>query len=182
MDVFEAIERRASVRSFKDPQITDKELEAILRAAERAPRIGRLDILALQDKEKINRISDAAKREMIRGGGWNASRAQAAGYNPLYGSPTVIMMCGNPKEPFLETTIGIAVGMMLMAATALGLGSVTVSSIRHGLNGPEGPELRKLIGLTGGDEVIMSLAVGYTDDPKKHEMKGASGNRVRIVR
>jgi nitroreductase len=92
------------------------------------------------------------------------------------------MMCGNPRDPFLQTTIGIAIGMMILAATALGLGSVTVSSIRHGLNGPEGEALRKLIGLAGYEDVLLSLAVGYTDDPTKHEMKGAAKNNIRITK
>ncbi len=180
MDVFEAIEKRASVRSFKEGQITDKELEAILHAADRCPRIGSLEIIVLQDKAKIKMISDAAKSEMIDSGGWNSSRAQTPGYNPLYEAPTVIMMCGNPGQPFLQTTIGIAAGMMILAATALGLGSVTVSSIRHGFSGVDGPELKKLIGLT--KEVVLSLAVGYTEDAKAHEMKGAARNNVRIIK
>lgn len=182
MDVFEAIEKRASIRSFLDMQITQEELGALLHAAERGPRIGSLDILVVQDKEVIGAVSDAAKREMLAGGGWNRSRAQTPGYSPLYKAPTVIMMCGHPEQPFLQTTVGIAVGMMILAATALGLGSVTVSSIRHGLSGPEGPKLRKLIGLPGGQEVILSLAVGYPDDPKEHEMKGASENNVKYIR
>ena len=182
MDVFEAIDKRTSTRSFKDAQITDGELGSILRAAERCPRIGSLDIVVLQDREKIKRISDAARREMIASGGWNASRAQTADYSPLYGAPTVIMMCGRPEQPFLQLTIGIAVGMMIMAATALGLGSVTVSSVRHGFAGQEGPELGKLLGLRGGQQILLSLAVGYTDDPKAHEMKGASKNNVRYIK
>lgn len=182
MDVFEAIEKRASIRSFKDEQITDKALEAILYAAERCPRIGSLDIIVLQDKEKISAISEAAKRAMIASGGWNRSRAQTSDYQPLYKAPTVILLCGNPEQPFLQTTIGIAVGMMIMAATSIEIGSVTVSSIRHGFCGPEGPALKKRIGLSGGEEVILSLAVGYTDDPKEHEMKGAARNNVRIMK
>lgn len=182
MDVFEAIEKRASIRSFKDEQITGEELEAILYAAERCPRIGSLDIIVLQDAEKIKTVSDSAKRAMIASGGWNRSRAQTPDYNPLYGAPTVIMMCGNPNNPFDQTTIGIAVGMMIMAATAIGIGSVTVSSIRHGLNGPEGTTLRKIIGLSGGEEVILTLAVGYTDDPKMHEMKGAARNNITTLK
>jgi nitroreductase len=63
MDVFEAIDRRESIRSFLDKQITDKELEAILHAAERSPRIGGLDILVLQDAERYAsyRIQPSAK-------------------------------------------------------------------------------------------------------------------------
>lgn len=182
MDVFEAIEKRASTRSFKNRQIADEELEAILHAAERAPRIGSLDIIVLQDREKIKTISDTAKREMIAGGGWNKARAQTQGYNPLYEAPTVIMLCGSPGNPFDQMTIGIAAGMMILAATALGLGSVTVSSIRHAFDGPEGHALKSLLGLTRSEDVILSLAVGYTDDPKAHEMKGASQNNVRYVR
>ena len=182
MDVFEAIEKRASIRSFRDAQLTSNELETILHAAERGPRIGSLDILVLQDKEKIKRISDAAKREMIASGGWNRSRAQTPGYNPLYEAPTVVMLYGNPSQPFLQTTIGVAVGLMIMAATALGLGSVTVSSIRHGFSGPEGQALKKLIGLAADDEVIVSLAVGYTKDAKDHQMKGAARNNIRILK
>jgi nitroreductase len=68
---------------------------------------------------------------MISGGGWNRSRAMTPGYQPLYGAPTVIMICGRKDNPFDQVTTGIAVGMMILAATALGLGSVTVSSVRH---------------------------------------------------
>ena len=88
---------------------------------------------------------------------------------------------GSLRLPFIKMTIGIAAGMMIMAATALGLGSVTVSSVRHGFIGSEGPALKKLIGLTGSDEVILSLAIGYTDNPKQHEMKGSAKNNVRII-
>jgi nitroreductase len=182
MDVFEAIEKRASIRSFKAAQLTDRELAAILRAAERGPRIGSLDILVLQDAGTIRAVSDAAKSEMLAGGGWNASRARTAGYNPLYEAPTVIVLHGNPQQPFLQTTAGIAAGMMILAATALGVGSVTVSSIRHGLNGPRGGELKKRLGLAADEDVILALAVGYPDDPKAHEMKGAGKNNVRYIR
>ena len=182
MEVFEAIEKRTSIRSFKEKQITDKELEALLHAADRGPRIGSLNILAVQSAEIIRAVSDAAKSEMLAGGGWNSARARTADYNPLYRAPTVLMLCGNPAEPFLQTTVGIAVGMMILAATSLGLGSVTVTSIRHGLNGPQGGVLRKLLGLKGGQEVILSLAVGYTDVPKAHEMKAAAKNSVQYIR
>lgn len=182
MDVFDAIEKRASIRSFIDKQLTDKELDTILYAAERSPRIGSLDLVVLQDKEVIKRISDAAKYEMIASGGWNRSRALTKDYQPLYGAPTVILMCGHPEQPFLQTTIGITVGLMIMAATALGLGSVTVSSIRHGLHSAVGPELKKLIGLSQTEEVILCLAIGTTDKQKGHEMKGAAKNNVRLIR
>lgn len=182
MDVLEAIEKRASTRSFKDAQITDAELETILNAAERGPRIGRLNIIAVQNKETIKTVSDAAKREMLAGGGWNRSRASTPDYNPLYKAPTVIMMCGHPEQPFQQTTIGIAVGMMVLAATSLGLGSVTVSSIRHAFMGPDSASLKKQLGLSSGEEVILSLAIGYTDDATAHEMKGASKNSVRIIK
>ncbi len=99
-DVFEAIEKRESIRSFMDKQIADKELEALLHAAERGPRIGGLDIIVLQDREKIQLISDTAKREMIRGGGWNKSRAMTPGYSPLYHAPTVIMIYGRQNNQF----------------------------------------------------------------------------------
>lgn len=181
MDVFEAVGKRTSIRSFKDKQISDEELELILNAAERAPRIGSLDIIVLQDRDKVKMISETAKRAMISSGGWNSSRAQTPGYQPLYNAPTVIMMCGRPGDAFDQMTVGIAVGMMILAATALGLGSVTVSSIRHGFSGAGGPSLKKLIGLTKGQEVLLSLAVGYTDDEKAHEMKGAARNNVRIL-
>ena len=157
-------------------------MESILHAAERGPRIGGLDIVVLQDKEKIGIISDTAKREMIRGGGWNKSRAMTPGYNPLYGAPTVIMLYGHSSNSFDQVTTGIAVGMMILAATALGLGSVTVSSVRHAFDGPEGSALKRLLGLTRGEDVILSLAVGYTDNPKAHAMKGASHNNVRYIR
>lgn len=182
MDVFETIEKRASIRSFKPEQITEEALDKILHAAERAPRIGSLSIVVLQNGEVIRSVSDSAKRAMLDGGGWNRSRAQTPGYNPLYGAPTVIMLCGNPRDHFEVLTTGIAMGMMVLAATGLGLGSVTVSSIRHAFTGPDGPALRRQLGLRDGEEVLLSLAVGIPDDPKAHEMKGAGPNSIRYIR
>lgn len=182
MDVFEAIEKRESIRSFTDEQLTDAELSSILRAAERCPRIGSLSIIVLQSREKIDEISAVSKTAMIQSGGWNRSRAQTPGYEPLYGAPTVIMICGYPGDQFELMTTGLAMGMMVMAATALGLGSVTVSSIRHGFGGFKGEELRKLAGISRGMEPLLSLAVGHTRDRRAHEMKGASKNSVKIVK
>ena len=119
---------------------------------------------------------------MIQGGGWNRSRAMTTGYHPLYHAPAVIMIYGRHGNPFDHVTTGIAVGMMILAATSLGLGSVTVSSIRHAFDGPDGPALKGLIGLSRSEDIILSLAIGYTDDPKAHVMKGASKNNVRYVR
>ena len=104
MEVMDAIRQRESFRSFKNEQISDEELKKLIYAAERAPRIGSIELIVLQNKEKIAAISDATKDEMLANGGWNRMRAQTPDYNPLYRAPTVIMFVGYKGEPFISET------------------------------------------------------------------------------
>lgn len=182
MEVMEAIKRRESYRSFKEEPISDEELKKLLYAAERAPRIGSVEIIVLQDKEKIAALSDATKEAMIASGGWNRMRASTPDYNPLYKAPTVIMFVGYSSEPFISETVGLAAGMMVMAATDMGLGSITVSSIRRGFNGPKGSELKKSMEMGQNKDLILAVCVGYKDKSHYLEFKGASHNIVKYVR
>lgn len=182
MEVMEAIKRRESFRSFQEDQITDEELKKLLYAAERGPRIGSLEIIVLQDREKIAAISDATKEEMLANGGWNSMRARTPDYNPFYKAPTVILFVGYKGEPFLSETVGLAAGMMVLAATDMDLGCITVTSVRHGFNGPKGRELRRSIELGAGKDFVLAVCVGHKNKPHYLEMKGAARNQVRIIK
>lgn len=61
--VLEVIKSRRSIRTFRDGQVKDHELAAILEAAQYAPNAGSQSwqFIALQKKELIDEISAAAK-------------------------------------------------------------------------------------------------------------------------
>ena len=92
------------------------------------------------------------------------------------------MFVGYSSEPFISETVGLAAGMMVMAATDMGLGSITVSSIRRGFNGPKGSELKKSMEMGQNKDLILAVCVGYKDKSHYLEFKGSSHNIVKYVR
>jgi len=173
MDTLKAIELRSSIRSYKDKQITDKELETVLWAADRAQRIGGLHLTILQNKEVIANISECAKQAMLEEGGWTLARASEKGYQPLYNAPTVILVSSHKHARYTGLTVGLTAQHMIMAATSMGLGSCFVVSVLRALEGKRGGENKRLLNIPDDYKVLCAITLGYTDDPEAHKFKGA---------
>jgi nitroreductase len=62
-ETLKTIKSRRSVRSFKEQQIRDTELQVVLEAAQYAPNAGAQtwQFVAVQNKELINELSNASK-------------------------------------------------------------------------------------------------------------------------
>lgn len=63
MDFFDLIQKRQSIRSFKDKQIPDSDIEKIIKAAIRAPSAGNLqgyEIIVVKEDEDKNALAKAA--------------------------------------------------------------------------------------------------------------------------
>ena len=58
METLEAINKRKSVRAYKDEQITEDELDTIVGVANKAPNAGPFQVSVIQDKEFLSEIND----------------------------------------------------------------------------------------------------------------------------
>ncbi len=131
------LETRRSSRSYTAEQISDSELEAILNAGLYAPTgMNRQEtyFVAVRNKDIRDKI---AKLNAAVMGGEN---------DPFYGAPCVIAVLSAPNFTAVEDG-SLALGNMMNAAHALGLGSCWIHRAKQVFEAPEGKELLKEWGL-----------------------------------
>jgi nitroreductase len=167
-ETLKAIKQRRSVRSFKDEQIREEELQAVLEAGLYAPNAGdqAWHFTVIQNKELLIRINltakEAAKQLDIEG---IREIANDEEYNCLYGAPTLIIVSGNEQCPIpLEADCAAATQNLLLAAESIGLGSCWIYFIMFAFNSPLGSELRKELKIPEGYKPYYSAVLGYKKD------------------
>ena len=125
MDFFEAAKRRQSIRAYGNREVEPEKLQQILQAAYRAPSAGNL-----QAYEII----------VVRDPGVRQTLARAAnGQDFVAAAPLVLVFCANPARSSVKyrkrgeqlysiQDATIACSFAMLAATAVGLGSVWVGA------------------------------------------------------
>jgi nitroreductase len=114
MDVFEAVQKRHSIRAYKPTLIPEEKLKRILESARLAPSAGNIQpwyFVVVKNREK---------REMLARGGRYARF--------LSESPIAIVGCGDQKASPNWYVVAIALQNMVLTATAEGPGTCWVGS------------------------------------------------------
>ena len=155
-DIIQAMETRRSIRQFK-PDMPHKEdlqqiIEAGLYAANGRGRQGAI-ILAVTNKELRDRLS-ALNREI---GGF------PEGKDPFYGAPAVLIVLADKSCPTGIYDGSLVMGNLMLAAHALGLGSIWIHRAKEEFERPEYKQLLKDLGVEGEWEGIGHCLVGYID-------------------
>ena len=146
---------RQSCREFTAEQITDQQLETILRAAYAAPAArggyDGLHLSVLQNAEALERWTQIF-REMT---------GDSEG-DPIHGAPTLIVASESGEQPALRIAedAAVLVENMHLAATSLGLGSFYIMGLV--MLTRENPEVSELLKLPEGYVPAAALAVGYS--------------------
>lgn len=148
---------RRSIRKYKEEQIKDEELKAVLEAGMYAPSGGNQQsslFIVVQDKETL-KIIDAM----------NAAIA-GKGTHPYYGAPTVILVLADKSKTAPVEDASLALGNIFNAADSIGLGSCWIHRVRQMFESEEGKMLLKKWGVKGDYIGVGSCALGYPDCPK----------------
>ena len=107
-------------------------------------------------------------------GGWDE------GFDPFYGAPAVLIVLAD-KSSYNHVCDGaLAMGNMMLAAHALGLGSCWINRARQEFDTEEGREILRAIGVEGDYEGIGHCIVGYPEGDAP-EAKPRKENRVYWV-
>lgn len=159
METFDAINKRKSIRGYKDEQISKEELSKIVDVANKAPNAGPFQVTVIQDKELLTEINSKTKDKMIASGGFMKERASMEGYEPLYNAPTLIVV-SSPENPFAQINVSAAITTMCVAACDMGIGSCYVVSPIQTLIEEFLPKLE----LPEGFIPISGLLLGYESD------------------
>jgi nitroreductase len=146
MDVFEAIQKRRSIRSYEDTSVPKETLTKLLEAARMAPSAKRVQ------PWHFVVVTNEKKREQL-------SKGIYAKW--LHTAPVVIAACGDAKasQKWYMVDVALALENMALAAVGEGLGTCFVGSF-------EEDDVKKVLGIPQEMRVVALLAVGY---PKEKE-------------
>jgi len=152
MDVFEAIKKRYSCRSYQDKAVEKDKLDKLLEAARLAPSAKNLQdwrFVVVTDKEIKSKVAQATNKPQIFE---KASAIIAACSNS-----NEIMRCGQAVGPI---DVSIALEHIALEATELGLGTCWIGSF-------ETEKVRTILGIPADINIIELMTVGYhADEPK----------------
>jgi len=147
MNIYEAIGKRRSIRSYKDRPVEQEKLDRILEAARLAPSASN------RQEWRFVVVRDPAVRKSL---------VQAAGNQTFVGeAPVVIaccaetdghvMRCGQPCYPI---DVAIAVDHITLAAVEEGLGTCWIGAFSE-------PEAKQILGIPERIRVVVLLTLGY---------------------
>lgn len=180
--VLDNIKKRRSIRSYKEEQIKEEELQAILEAGLYAPSANNQQswhFTVIQDKKFIQNISEKTSEVMASSEDPRMSAYGQSKKDILYGAPTIIIVSGDEKSGSPLVDCSAAIENMILAAESLNIGSVWIGMIRHYLTLKE--EVKKL-GLPEGYKPYYAVALGYKDilrEPVAPERKKDLVNYIR---
>ena len=148
------IKNRRSVKEYKKEQISDAELMEVLEAGMNAPSGGNRQsaiFIVVQNREWIDRLCVL-----------NAKIAGAPeGWDVFYGAPTVIVVAASTETADAVKDGSLAIGNMLNAAYALGLGGRWINRADGMLEDELGKQLLKEAGYEGDYVGVGNVILGY---------------------
>ena len=159
-ETLKVIRERRSIRYFREEQIKEKELQAILEAGIYAPsaRNGQpWHFTVIQNKGLIDRLNRDFK-ELARNSdhAYAKRAANIKGYHVFHNAPTVIILSGDEDNHYSIVDCAAAVQNILLAAESLGIGTCWVGFIAYLLNNPDYRYYEKLGSLKAINNIIPS--------------------------
>jgi nitroreductase len=141
MEVFEAIRKRHSVRSYLPDEVSSEKLEKILEAARLAPSAGNVQpwhFIVVSDQQKRKKLSKGRYAKF------------------LVESPVVLVGCGDKRTSpnWYRVDTAIAMQNMVLTATSEGLATCWIGSFNEN-------QVKELLSIPERFRVIALLAVGY---------------------
>ncbi len=164
-ETLQTILQRRSIRSYKQEQIKDSELQAIIEAGRFAPSARNQQswhFTVVQNQALLGRINKILQVVFLHSGDpLLEERAKAENFSPFYHAPTLIIVSADEKAIAPQADASLALGNLLLAAHALGVGSCWIHSLRFLFSTEEGRALNKELGIPAGYTIVGSGAFGY---------------------
>jgi len=161
MDTLEAISSRRSVRKFSDRPVEAEKLQAVLEAVRQSPSWANMQcwrLVVVQDPAARATISELSYVEsFFAPRGYKVNPAMKA----LAEAPVVIVACAVPEQSgelggqnYYLTDMGVASENLMLAAHALGLGTVFVGVFDE-------EKLGELLEIPAGVRIVGLFPLGY---------------------
>ena len=171
-EVIKTMKERRSIRAYKNDQINDAKLDAILEAGTYAASgMGTQStvIVPVQDPETIAMMS-----------GLNA-KVMGMDIDPFYGAPTVVVVFADADETATPVEDGsLVIGNMMLAAFSEGVDSCWVHRAKEVFETEEGKALKAKWGIGDSFVGIGNCILGYRDGDLPPAPERKPGRIVRI--
>lgn len=174
MNTLDAIFSRKSTRAYNGEQISEENLQTILKAGCAAPvgmaRYDTLHITVVQNDELLAKIFNEAEEMMFKAMGMRK--------NMNFGAKTMIVISSMPayREGVEYAHAGFILENMVIAATSLGIDSVILGGPISAL--AESQELKNGIGIPDGFTPLLAASFGYALEDAPAKEHTISINRV----
>jgi nitroreductase len=175
MSIFEAILSRRSVRQYRSRQVSQETIRILLEAAVRAPSAMHQEpwgFLVVQDRKVLQKLSDISKPLFIKEATHKCiaqaskllNQYKQSDFNIFYNAGTLILICGKSAAPFYDADCWLAAENMMLAATAMGLGTCVIGTAIPALSLLE---VKSELNIPENFTVVTAITLGYPDDQIK---------------
>jgi nitroreductase len=157
MDVYEAVNKRRSIRAYKDQPVPEEVLLRVLEVARLAPSAHNSQewrFIVVTDPETLHKLVKAAKGQKFVG--------QAPALIAFCSTKSRIMTCGQDAGPIDNS---IALAYVTLAAVAEGLGTCWLGAFYQ-------DQARQILGVPEDVDIIGMTPLGYpAESPKARPRK-----------
>jgi nitroreductase len=166
---------RRSVRSYGPEPVSDTAIHAMLRAAVQAPTAMHVEpwlFVVVQDRDALKRCSDVARATILeqphvykdlhdpsptpKNGGFLKALGSPE-FNIFYNAGTLVLVCARMTNAFVAADCWLAAGQVMLAATALGLGTCCIGSALPAVNSEA---VKADFGIPDDVTVVAAIIVG----------------------
>ena len=170
-ETIETLKTRRSCRAYQPRQVEEGRLQQVLEAGLYAPS-GRgaqpVVFVVVQDQATLAELSRL-----------NAA-VMGADTDPFYGAPTVIVVLADRSRPTWVEDGSLAMGNLMNAAQAVGLGSCWIHRAKEEFESEEGKRLLEKWGLGENYAGVGHCALGYAAGEKPAAKERRPGRVIRI--
>lgn len=178
-EVMNTILRRQTIRSYKNEQITDEQLDFLKEAALRAPSARNMQpchVRFIQNREMLDKMNTDFK-ELV---GYDTPAYTRWNINPVYhGAPTFAAIFAEGDSAMDG---GIMCENICIAAESMRLGTCIIGSVgalfENGV--ADGVKWRKAWNIPENYKFIIAIAIGYPDE--KPDMKPRFEDRIQVIK
>ena len=157
-EVIKALLERRSIKEYTSEQLTDEQLEQIIKCGLYAPNgMGAQApvFIAVRDKKTRDELSKL-----------NAD-VMGTSADPFYGAPCVVCVLADKNRSTAVEDASLAIGNMCLAAHSLGLGSCWIHRCRQVFESPQGKALLEKWGVKQDLIGVGFCILGHTKQIKQ---------------
>lgn len=163
--IIDNILTRRSIRKYTDQQVTQAQIDTIMKCAIFAPSALNKqpwEVRVVQNKQILKEINERflsfAQGKEFQG---SAAHYREPGFTIFHNSPTLIVIARDKNSGTSSLDSGIILQNILLSSHAIGLGTCPIGSLVPILNLPENQDIIKLLNIPEGYEVSINISLGY---------------------